>query len=179
MCFRPDNDQATAAKLAGLRQRRGAFPSAAAPAKVNRLGGREREPGRMKHDIHVTAPTPFVEANGIRFAYRRFGQERGTPLSRRIFGAGSIIRIPRSTTALRKIDRLFWSTTRGSPPEAARRWTPSIRWRSTPPILSGARIFANRSARLLNREIYRADPCDAPSRDDPSSHSRWHRPAGR
>jgi pimeloyl-ACP methyl ester carboxylesterase len=51
---------------------------------------------------HVTAPTPFVEANGIRFAYRRFGQERGTPLSRRTFGAGSIIRIPRSTTALRK-----------------------------------------------------------------------------
>src|SRR5258707_14497612 len=29
---------------------------------------------------HVTAPTQFVEANGIRFAYRRFGQESGTPL---------------------------------------------------------------------------------------------------
>jgi pimeloyl-ACP methyl ester carboxylesterase len=29
---------------------------------------------------HVTAPTLFVQANGIRFAYRRFGQERGTPL---------------------------------------------------------------------------------------------------
>src|ERR1700694_1853913 len=29
---------------------------------------------------HVTAPTQFVEANGIRFAYRRFGQEGGTPL---------------------------------------------------------------------------------------------------
>ena len=29
---------------------------------------------------HVTAPTQFVEANGIRFAYRRFGQETGTPL---------------------------------------------------------------------------------------------------
>jgi pimeloyl-ACP methyl ester carboxylesterase len=29
---------------------------------------------------HVTAPTQFVEANGIRFAYRRFGQEGDTPL---------------------------------------------------------------------------------------------------
>jgi pimeloyl-ACP methyl ester carboxylesterase len=29
---------------------------------------------------HVTAPTQFVEANGIRFAYRRFGNEAGVPL---------------------------------------------------------------------------------------------------
>ncbi|MEY2537897.1 MAG: hypothetical protein QOG67_1637 [Verrucomicrobiota bacterium] len=29
---------------------------------------------------HATVPTQFVEANGIRFAYRRFGQESGTPL---------------------------------------------------------------------------------------------------
>ena len=29
---------------------------------------------------HDTAPTRFAEANGIRFAYRRFGQERGVPL---------------------------------------------------------------------------------------------------
>jgi len=29
---------------------------------------------------HVTAPTQFVTANGIRYAYRRFGTERGAPL---------------------------------------------------------------------------------------------------
>ena len=29
---------------------------------------------------HVTAPTRFVESDGIRFAYRRFGQESGIPL---------------------------------------------------------------------------------------------------
>jgi hypothetical protein len=28
---------------------------------------------------HQTAPTQFVEANGIRFAYRRFGNHRGVP----------------------------------------------------------------------------------------------------
>jgi len=29
---------------------------------------------------HLTAPTEFVEATGIRFAYRRFGADTGTPL---------------------------------------------------------------------------------------------------
>ncbi len=32
-----------------------------------------------QHD-HQTAPTQFVEANGIRFAYRRFGNPAGVPL---------------------------------------------------------------------------------------------------
>jgi hypothetical protein len=29
---------------------------------------------------HQTAPTQFVEANGIRFAYRRFGEPDSVPL---------------------------------------------------------------------------------------------------
>ena len=29
---------------------------------------------------HQTAPTQFVEANGIRFAYRRFGKAGGLPI---------------------------------------------------------------------------------------------------
>jgi hypothetical protein len=33
----------------------------------------------MTH-AHQTAPTQFVEANGIRFAYRRFGKSGGMPL---------------------------------------------------------------------------------------------------
>jgi pimeloyl-ACP methyl ester carboxylesterase len=41
----------------------------------------ERRTGRSNMTYrHVTAPTQFVEANGIRFAYRRFGHESGTPL---------------------------------------------------------------------------------------------------
>src|SRR2546427_12215326 len=32
-----------------------------------------------KH-THQTAPTQFIEANGIRFAYRRFGKAGGVPL---------------------------------------------------------------------------------------------------
>jgi pimeloyl-ACP methyl ester carboxylesterase len=33
----------------------------------------------MTHTL-VTAPTQFIEANGIRFAYRRFGKQDGVPL---------------------------------------------------------------------------------------------------
>jgi pimeloyl-ACP methyl ester carboxylesterase len=34
----------------------------------------------MTTPTHQTAPTQFVEANGVRFAYRRFGQAGGVPL---------------------------------------------------------------------------------------------------
>src|ERR1700751_4111513 len=34
----------------------------------------------MPQHSHQTAPTQFAEANGIRFAYRRFGQANGVPL---------------------------------------------------------------------------------------------------
>src|SRR5882762_3512357 len=34
----------------------------------------------MSKYTHQTAPTQFVEANGIRFAYRRFGKAAGVPL---------------------------------------------------------------------------------------------------
>jgi pimeloyl-ACP methyl ester carboxylesterase len=34
----------------------------------------------MSNYTHHTAPTRFVETNGIRFAYRRFGEKEGVPL---------------------------------------------------------------------------------------------------
>ena len=34
----------------------------------------------MPDYTHQTAPTQFVESNGIRFAYRRFGKKEGVPL---------------------------------------------------------------------------------------------------
>src|ERR1700686_3584080 len=34
----------------------------------------------MTYHSHQTAPTQFVEANGIRLAYRRFGNAAGVPL---------------------------------------------------------------------------------------------------
>jgi hypothetical protein len=48
---------------------------------------------------HVAAPTQFVTANGIRYAYRRFGAETGTPL---IFLQHSPHRPTRSTPSDRK-----------------------------------------------------------------------------
>ncbi len=34
----------------------------------------------MSNYTHTTVPTEFVEANGIRFAYRRFGKKAGVPV---------------------------------------------------------------------------------------------------
>src|SRR5262245_41627298 len=34
----------------------------------------------MSEYTHVNAPTHYVEVDGIRYAYRRFGAETGTPL---------------------------------------------------------------------------------------------------
>jgi pimeloyl-ACP methyl ester carboxylesterase len=34
----------------------------------------------QQKDTHLTAPTRFVDANGVWYAYRRFGSEEGTPL---------------------------------------------------------------------------------------------------
>lgn len=34
----------------------------------------------MRNESHLTAQTRFIEANGVQYAYRRFGSEEGTPL---------------------------------------------------------------------------------------------------
>lgn len=44
----------------------------------------------MTRHTHQTAPTEFVEANGIRFAYRRFGNTNGVPLVMNIHFTGTM-----------------------------------------------------------------------------------------
>jgi pimeloyl-ACP methyl ester carboxylesterase len=44
----------------------------------------------MIRHTHQTAPTQFVEANGIRFAYRRFGTPGGVPLVMNIHFTGTM-----------------------------------------------------------------------------------------
>src|ERR1700759_4899417 len=44
----------------------------------------------MTNHTHQTAPTQFVEANGIRFAYRRFGRTGGTPIVLNIHFRGTM-----------------------------------------------------------------------------------------
>ncbi|MBV9234212.1 MAG: alpha/beta hydrolase [Xanthobacteraceae bacterium] len=44
----------------------------------------------MATDTHDTAPTQFVEANGIRFAYRRFGKTGGVPIVMNIHFRGTM-----------------------------------------------------------------------------------------
>lgn len=44
----------------------------------------------MTTDTHDTVPTQFVEANGIRFAYRRFGKTGGVPIVMNIHYRGTM-----------------------------------------------------------------------------------------
>jgi pimeloyl-ACP methyl ester carboxylesterase len=44
----------------------------------------------MTHHTHQTAPTQFVQANGIRFAFRRFGKTGGVPLVFNIHFTGTM-----------------------------------------------------------------------------------------
>ena len=44
----------------------------------------------MTAHTHQTAPTQYVEANGIRFAYRRFGNPQGVPLVMNIHFTGTM-----------------------------------------------------------------------------------------
>jgi hypothetical protein len=52
-----------------------AEPSTSVEAENGSKGG-----STMSNYTHNTVPTEFVEANGIRFAYRRFGKKSGVPL---------------------------------------------------------------------------------------------------
>ncbi|MEM5296801.1 alpha/beta hydrolase [Burkholderia sp. JPY481] len=44
----------------------------------------------MSRQTHQTAPTQYVDANGIRFAYRRFGNRAGVPLVMNIHFTGTM-----------------------------------------------------------------------------------------
>lgn len=52
----------------------------AQPLRSSSLNKKDRRDSDMDSYTHQTAPTQFVEANGIRFAYRRFGNREGVPL---------------------------------------------------------------------------------------------------
>src|SRR6202048_5459412 len=47
---------------------------------ASRLERRRQKESQMIQHSHQSAPTQFVDAAGIRFAYRRFGKSAGVPL---------------------------------------------------------------------------------------------------
>src|SRR5258707_14466279 len=51
-----------------------------AQRNLGRLLGLAARGISMTQHSHQTAPTQFVEANGVRFAYRRFGKASGVPI---------------------------------------------------------------------------------------------------
>jgi hypothetical protein len=81
---------------------------------------------------HQTAPTRFVEANGIRFAYRRFGKPGGVPL---VFNQHYIGTMdywdPAVTNGLARDREVVLFNTRASPAAPARSQPRSSRWAPT------------------------------------------------
>ena len=86
----------------------------------------------MSNYTHQTAPTQFVEANGIRFAYRRFGKANGVPLVFNQHYLGTMdYWDPTVTDGLARDREVICSTTRASPAAPARSRRRSNRWAPT------------------------------------------------
>ena len=82
---------------------------------------------------HQTAPTQFVEANGIRFAYRRFGKPGGVPIVFNQHYLGTMdYWDPTVTDGLARDRGVSCSTTQGSPAAPARSRPRSSGWALTP-----------------------------------------------
>ena len=82
----------------------------------------------MATDTALTVPTRFVEADGIRFAYRRWGKPDGFPLVfMQYFSANLDDWDPLVTDGFAADHDVFCSTTPGSRAPGARRPGPSRR----------------------------------------------------
>ena len=79
---------------------------------------------------HQTAPTQFVEANGIRFAYRRFGKAGGLPIVFNQHYTGTMDYWDPTVTDGLARDREV-TTTPASPAAPARSRRRSSRWAPT------------------------------------------------
>ena len=53
----------------------------------------------MTIELSAHAPTSFIEANGVKYAYRRLGQPRGVPLVFLLHFTGTMRRRRRSRSA--------------------------------------------------------------------------------
>ena len=82
---------------------------------------------------HQTAPTQFVQANGIRFAYRRFGKAVGVPIVFNLHYIGTMdYWDPAVTDGLARDREVICSTTQASPAAPARSRPRSRKWAPTP-----------------------------------------------
>jgi hypothetical protein len=86
---------------------------------------------------HQIAPTPFVEANDVRFAYRRFGKPVGVPLVFNQHFTGTMDHWdPAVTDGLATEREVLRSTTPASRAARARFRPLSSKWRLTQSLLS-------------------------------------------
>lgn len=83
----------------------------------------------MTRYTHQTAPTQFIEANGVRFAYRRFGKPQGIPIVLNQHFRGTMdYWDPAVTDGLAQNREVILSTMQASLRPRARRLPASLRW---------------------------------------------------
>ena len=86
---------------------------------------------------HTTAPTQFIEANGVRYAYRRFGVANSTPIVLlQHFRGGLDNWDPLVTDGLARDRASFSLTTEALRARVANRPIPFRPWQSTSPNFS-------------------------------------------
>ena len=129
----------------------------------------------MMIHTHQTAPTQFVEANGIRFAYRRFGRPSGVPLVFNQHYTGTMDHWdPAVTDGLAKDREVILfnnagvSTSSGEVPATFADMG-----------AKSARTDESRRARLFDRRLCRAGNHPAGSRSGQTPGFGRHRPAQR
>ena len=134
----------------------------------------------MTQHTHQTAPTQFVEANGIRFAYRRFGKPGGVPLVFNQHFPGTMDHWDPAVTDGLARDReviLFnnagVSSSSGEVPTTFRRWAPTRSPSSERSGLTRSTCSAFPSAAWSRRKSR------AGSRSRSPAHSCRHRAARR
>src|SRR5271154_131179 len=135
----------------------------------------------MSNMTHETAPTQFVQAGNIRFAYRRFGPRGGTPLLLlNYFAAHMDNWNPKVTNGFASEHDVFLVRLSGHR-QVIRRDAVDCRGadQRLRRILSRDRPDALRRRRLLTRWHDRAAARLPISRYGPTNHSARHRAAGR
>jgi len=110
----------------------------------------------MTQHNHQTAPTQFVEADGIRFAYRRFGNAAGVPLVFNQHFTGTMDHWDPAVTDGFADREVILFNNAGVSSSPAKCPPGSRKWRQRGGVHQGAGTGESRCARLFDRRLCRA-----------------------
>ena len=132
-------------------------------------------------NTHITAPTEIAEANGVRFAFRRFGNSDGVPLLfMPHYRAGMDHWDPAVTDGFARsrpvilFDNAGVSGSSGETPD-----TMEAMADRAADFISALGLSKVDVSRPLDRRLHRANTRSPPTGDRQTAYPCWHRAAGR